>query len=444
MRILFLTNFYRVSGSGGEEQSCQQVVEGLQRRGHTTLVLTSMHGTNNVPEESEGLYRALYLEMDLVPWRHSLTFFTQRRAREARNLRRFERVLEEFRPDVVFIWGMWNLPRSLPALAEAKCPGRVVYRFATYWPTLPSQHEAYWRAPGRTPTSRLVKQLLRPVALTLLAKDNHRLPLAFQHAICVSAATRRVLVEAGIPVANARIIHTGIDATPYLRVTANGSHHRDSDTLKLLYAGRLVAEKGVETAIQALAELVVGQGLRHVQLSVAGSAFPDYASYLQHLVAEAKLDDYVSFLDWVPPEDMPTLIKKFDVLLVPSVWPEPFSRMVLEAMLSGLAVIATPTGGTTEVIVDGENGLLFAPGDSKELARNIANLAGNPTLRHRLAEAGRRTVLEKYTLERMMDAIESVLRDVAGLSPGGAPVNGRPEAGLRSAGSSASPTAVHV
>ena len=92
MRVLFLTNFY-MDGSGGEEQSCQQVVEGLKHRGHTTLVLTSMHGSKNVPAEGDGLFRSLYLEMDLVPLRHSLTFFTKRRAREKHNLRVFERVL---------------------------------------------------------------------------------------------------------------------------------------------------------------------------------------------------------------------------------------------------------------------------------------------------------------------------------------------------------------
>jgi hypothetical protein len=67
MHVLFLTNFYLVHGSGGEEQSCQQVVEGLKQRGHTPLVLTSMHGFNNHPEEVDGVYRSLYLEMDLAP-----------------------------------------------------------------------------------------------------------------------------------------------------------------------------------------------------------------------------------------------------------------------------------------------------------------------------------------------------------------------------------------
>ena len=200
MRILFLTNFYLVHGSGGEEQSCQQVVEGLKDRGHTTLVLTSMHGTDNVSVEANGIYRSLYLEMDLVPFWHSVTFFTKRKAREKHNLQMFERVLQQFDPDIIFIWGMWNLPYSLPAFAEAKFPHKVVYRFATYWPTLPSQHEFYWRAPARNWYSRVIKQTLGRIALAMLSKETQKGPLAFRHAICVSAATRDVLVKAGVPV----------------------------------------------------------------------------------------------------------------------------------------------------------------------------------------------------------------------------------------------------
>src|SRR5215510_10523654 len=191
MRILFLTNFYLVHESGGEDQSCQQVVEGLNQRGHATLVLTSMHGTNNVSVKADGIYRSLYLEMDPVPWQNSITFFTKRKAREDHNLRCLEQVLEEFRPDIIFIWGMWNLPKSLAVLAEARYPDKVVYRFATYWPTLPSQYETYWRTRGRTWYSQILKQVLGRIALAMLAKENKNLPLTFKHTICVSDGTRQ-------------------------------------------------------------------------------------------------------------------------------------------------------------------------------------------------------------------------------------------------------------
>jgi glycosyltransferase involved in cell wall biosynthesis len=415
VRILFLTNFYPPHGSGGEEQSCQQVVEGLQQRGHATLVLTSMHGANNVPVEADGIYRSLYLEMDLAPWRHSLTFFIKRKAREKHNVQCLERVLKQFEPDIIFIWGMWNLPRSLPALAESQYPDKVIYRFATYWPTLPSQHEFYWRALGRKWYSRLPKQALGHVALTMLARESPP-ALTFKHAICVSAATRNRLVEVGIPVANARVIYTGLDAERYLNNRHNHQPSHDNQTLNLLYAGRLTAEKGIGIAIKALEKLMLGQNLRSIRLSVAGSGSADYENYLRHLVTQAGLNDHVAFLGHVPAQEMPQLLQEFDVLLLPSTWPEPFSRIVLEGMISGLVVVATSIGGTTEILTDGENGLLFAPGNAEDLAQKIARLAADPELRQRLALAGRQIVVERFTRTKMMDEIEGYLQEVAAIS----------------------------
>jgi glycosyltransferase involved in cell wall biosynthesis len=412
LRILFLTNFYQPYGVGGEDQSCQQIVEGLNQRGHVTFVITSMHGINNIPTEAEGIYRALYLEMDLVPWRHSLTFFTQRKTREKRNLQRFEHVLEKFKPDIIFIWGMWNLPQSLPALAEAKYPDKVIYRFATYWPTLPSQHEFYWRALGRKWYSRIPKQALGHIAMAMLSKENEHPPLTFKHSICVSTATRNILLEAGIPIANARVIHTGLDASPYLSVQNNHHTIRYGQKLNLLYAGRLSAEKGVDTAIKALEKLVISQNQVSISLSIVGSGSADYETYLRHLVAQAGLNDYVKFHGHVPAKEMPELLQRFDVLLIPSIWPEPFARVVLEGMISGLVVVATPTGGTTEVLIDGENGLLFAPDNVDELAQKIIYLATDPTLRRRLASAGQETVMERFTKTKMMDEVESYLEEI--------------------------------
>ena len=411
MRVLFLTNFY-MDGSGGEEQSCQQVVEGLKHRGHTTLVLTSMHGSKNVPAEGDGLFRSLYLEMDLVPLRHSLTFFTKRRAREKHNLRVFERVLQQFAPEIIFIWGMWNLPRSLPAFAEARYPHKVVYRFASYWPTLPSQHEFYWRAPGRNWYSGLPKQVLGRLALAMLAREAQQAPLKFPHAICVSAATRKGLVEAGIPISHAQIIYTGIEVERYL----NREQYQQGDderSFNLLYAGRLAADKGIETAIEAIRMLVHGQGKRSIRLSLAGSGSADYENHLRQLVDNAGLTNYVSFLGWILPAEMPGLLSRFDVLVLPSIWPEPFSRAVLEGMISGLVVLATRTGGTPEIIVDKENGMLFMPNDHEELAKKIAQLAEDPELRNQIGNAARQTILERFTMTRMMDEMESYLQEIA-------------------------------
>jgi glycosyltransferase involved in cell wall biosynthesis len=148
-------------------------------------------------------------------------------------------------------------------------------------------------------------------------------------------------------------------------------------------------------------------------LSVAGFGPTEYQITLHHLVKQTGLTEYVSFLGWVPPEEMPELLSKFDVLLVTSTWAEPFSRVVLEGMISGLVVVATSTGGTPEIVSDGENGLHFRPNDPEDLAQNIERLVDNPELYRKLAYAGQQTVIEGFTMKKMMDGIESYLQEVA-------------------------------
>lgn len=411
MRILFLTNFYPPHERGGQEHSCRQIVEGMKQRGHETAVLTSMHGKNNEAVEENGVCRWLYLEMDLVPWRHSIIFFTQRKKREKENLRRLDYMLQQFQPDVVFVWGMWNLPRSLPAYVEKCLPGKVLYRFAAYWPTLPSQHELYWRTPGHNWLARLIKRGLGAIALSMLANEGPPPSLKFEHTMCVSAATRDKLVKAGVPVAGAQIIHTGLDVKPYLEDVV--SHKNGKQHVDLLYAGRLCTDKGVETAVKAMTKLVFDYGFKNIKLSLAGWGTDEYVNQLQAIVAEENLTDYVTFLGLVPSDQMPTLLAKSDVLLVPSIWPEPFARIVLEGMASESVVVATPTGGTSEIVADRENGLLFAPGDADDLAQKVASLVGDPELWQQLANAGRQTVVQRFTADAMLNKIETYLQEIA-------------------------------
>jgi glycosyltransferase involved in cell wall biosynthesis len=245
----------------------------------------------------------------------------------------------------------------------------------------------------------------------MLANDAQKPPLAFRHAICVSGATRDILVEAGIPISNARIIYTGLDVDKYS--SGERTHQSDDNgSLNLLYAGRLASDKGIDTAIAAMSKLVHEQGRTGMRMSLAGSGPLEYESYLHHLVDQAHLSDQVTFLGWFPPKEIPELMRKFDVLLLPSTWPEPFARVLLEGMLSELVVVAAQTGGTVEVVRDGENGLLFAPGNIDDLTQKITSLADDPGLRRKIASAGHRTVFKRYTITKMLDEIESYLQEI--------------------------------
>jgi glycosyltransferase involved in cell wall biosynthesis len=85
----------------------------------------------------------------------------------------------------------------------------------------------------------------------------------------------------------------------------------------------------------------------------------------------------------------------------------------VEAMAMGVPVVSVRAGGTPEVIEDGKAGLLGAPDDAEQLAANLVALIGEPERRRQLGQYGRRCALERFTVQRMADDVESVYRFVA-------------------------------
>jgi glycosyltransferase involved in cell wall biosynthesis len=86
-------------------------------------------------------------------------------------------------------------------------------------------------------------------------------------------------------------------------------------------------------------------------------------------------------------------------------------------MASGLVVVGTTTGGTKEILREGETGLTFAPEDSVGLAEQVSRLNSHPGMGSKLAQAGRRTVREDFTLDKMVDEIENYLVDCFDRNP---------------------------
>ena len=241
--------------------------------------------------------------------------------------------------------------------------------------------------------------------MSKLAKEGQP-DLKLEQVICVSARVRDLLVEAGLPIQHARIIHGGTDVERFLDV-----HKRDyrSGPLKLLYAGQLVRHKGVHTAIEAMARLVNKRRINQISLTLVGSGHPDYEAFLRDLVVRERLSDFVTFHEPVSKDKMPAIFRQFDVLIFPSIYEEPLARITQEAMASGLVVIGTTTGGTKEILRDGETGFTFATEDADGLAEQVSRLITDPDLRCRLAEAGRQTVLANFTLDKMVNEIEAYL-----------------------------------
>jgi glycogen(starch) synthase len=405
MRILFLSNFFPPARSGGYTQWCQEVAERLAGRGHTIGVLTSTYEQGKARADEQSIFRVLHLEGDLTYYRAG-HFFTRWKKQHRENLALLEATVKEFDPDLLFVWGMWALSKALPARAEALMPGRVIYYISDYWPKASDMHTTYWQSPTRHWLMQWPKRALSTFAASMLIQEGNP-NLKFENAICVSARVRDLLVEAGLPVRHARIIHGGTDADRFLTGRNRGDGH---GPLKLLYAGQLAQHKGVHTAVEAVAKLVNERSTDQISLTLVGSGHPDYEAFLHDLVKRNGLGRHVTFHGLVAKDEMPAILQQFDVLIFPSIYEEPLARITQEAMAAGLVVIGTTTGGTREILTDGETGLTFAPEDAAGLAENIARLVGDPDLGCQLARNGRQTVLDHFTLDRMVDEIEAYLR----------------------------------
>lgn len=414
MRILILSNFFPPARSGGYTQWCHEVAERLAKRGHTIGVLTSRYELAKAPAKEHNIHRLLHLEGSLAYYQ-PLHFFTRWKKQYRENLEFLEQTVKDFAPDLIFVWGMWALSQALPARAEQLLPGRVVYYLSDYWPSALDMHSEYWQSPARHGVMQVPKRVLSRAALSMLSKESQP-DLKFEQVICVSGRVRDLLVEKGLPIRHARIIHGGTDVE---RFQGDGTRDLQRGHVKLLYAGQLVHHKGVHTAIEAMARLVNQQRRNNLTLTLIGSGHPDYEAFLHDLVESQHLTDFVVFRKPVTKHEMPAIFQQFDVLVFPSIYEEPLARVTQEAMASGLVVIGTTTGGTKEILRDGETGLTFAPGDSVGLAEQVNRLISDPGLGSRLAQAGRQTVRENFTLDKMVDEIEHYLVDCFNRNPRG-------------------------
>jgi 1,2-diacylglycerol 3-alpha-glucosyltransferase len=145
-----------------------------------------------------------------------------------------------------------------------------------------------------------------------------------------------------------------------------------------LYLGRVDREKRVEVVVNAMANLQVEQ----VQFVVAGKG--RYLADVQHLCRSLGLGQRVICVGFVPEEDLPLLLNSVDAFVMPS-QAELQSISTLEAMSSGLPVLAANARALPELVTDGVNGYLMAPGDVADTRRGILTMLSN---RFRWAEMG--------------------------------------------------------
>lgn len=273
---------------------------------------------------------------------------------------------------------------------------------------------SHWLLPQGYVCSRAAKSAGVPHLATIhggdvLALRNAMLDVFRRRALvgaqCItvnSSVTRSVV--ASLAPAGANIVRIPMGAGTAIgdgaRVAQLQARYRRGEGPLLLFVGRLVEEKGVGDAIAALPEIV--RSRPDAQLLVIGDG-PERSRF-ESAARDLGVAANVSFLGWVDSSQLPDYYAAADLFLGPSKraangWVEAQGLTFAEALLSGLPVIATASGGIIDLIRDGDTGLLVAENSPPQIAAAVLRLSRDPAEARRLAARGREFAAREITRE---------------------------------------------
>ncbi|WP_336986966.1 glycosyltransferase family 4 protein [Altererythrobacter aquiaggeris] len=161
---------------------------------------------------------------------------------------------------------------------------------------------------------------------------------------------------------------------------------------RILFIGALQDRKGPKLLVSAFAIIAAAFPDARIQFAGAGPAKPE----LEQQLASAGLTGRSEFLGFLGRKSMLRAIEQASIVVTPTIWPEPFGRVPLEAGLMGRPVIASDLGGHRETIIDGVTGILVEPSDPAQLAAAISGLLADPQRMHDMGEAAKRHISANF------------------------------------------------
>ena len=408
MKILVLTNAYPPYITGGYEIACYDNVQRLRSKGHDVHVLTSTYRKfENSPLDSDKkVYRKLMLEAKFYQF-HPFPLLKYKSLRQVvakyRDSIIFKYSLNQIKPDIVFFWNMGLISFFLIDIAEKSLP--TAYYLSDSWLSYPPLYVEYKECDGLKQEESPVKLKRFLSKITRPRKIYISLP---KNVIFCSNALKQLYYEFGYSFRNPSIIYHGIDPLIFHPIV---DKVKTDNTVKLLFCGRISKFKGIETVIYAIWKLINRYNINNISLNIVGDGQKEYIKYLKNKVNKLSLSAFIHWISKAERNNMPEIYCSHDILIFPSIWQEPFSITILEAMSCGIPIIGTLTGGSKEILVDNENSLVFKEGNSNQLTNKIKLLIENKDLRKKIIKKGLETA-NNYTLDTMADRVEKYLLSV--------------------------------
>lgn len=404
MKILVLTNLYPPHYVGGYELRCAAITEALRSRGHDVHVLTSNHGLqqDKASNSEPWIDRTLRIH---GYYGHPWLGLPALKKLELYNNETLRRTIARHKPDVVHVWCMGGLSKSL-CLTLQRSGVPTVYDVSDHWILRSLKGDVWldwWNRSQGSPGSRLLRLIWTLCGVRRrcdpLAPTSPISEIRFHRLYFTSARLRELTAQQGYDVMHGGVIHCPVDTLqfqgdPVVRPPR-----------KWLWVGRLAEDKGILTALRAL---LLTEPAFKGELHVYGRGDEDYVAMLKNFASGNSLP-----VSWqsATPSEMPDVYRAHDALLFTSEWEEPFALTPLEAMASGLPVIGTMTGGSRELFRHGENALTYEAGAATQLSERILQLQTEDHLRTSIAKTGHHEVHARFAMKPIVDQVEAYLRE---------------------------------
>ena len=357
MRVLFTNTFYYPNMMGGAEQRVKLLAEGLVKCGHDVAVYAgdaendacSVETYNGVTvyrynTGKFNLYRYSYQKEKVGKFekitQKLLTYYNYI------SLKNFQEVCKEFKPDVIHSNTLYGIPCTI--WKEAQNQGI---------PVLHTVRDTAIESPVQYghPVNVIIK---------LLHKIYMRYYSSFANAVIAPSEytlTNTLHIGAFKHAVVKRCIYNCVDID-ILKIVSNIEErkHRTDSEIKFMYAGRLIELKGIRTMISAFNALADERTLLYI---CGAGEMEDYVK------ESGQKNSRIIYCGKLRNDELEEKYKECDVLIVPSEWPEPFGRVVIEGNKYGMPVICTNCGGIPEIINEMHGGEMYDAKDSKSLVK---------------------------------------------------------------------------
>lgn len=359
MRILMASHGYPPTVSG-VTLVVQKIARAMVRRGHTVTLITASDSEDPYDAEDEGVQLVRVRGVRNPVWEEGPVPFISQKD--------FDNVVRQARPDILhaheaalLCWRLLRLKRNT---------GLPLVSTAYYVPRFVARHLSWNDEP-----QAVVESIVWAYSTWIFGQ--------FDHVVFATAAHRDWFVEEGLDMPTS-IISNGIDATRYRPLNGDvkdvEARYKLPARPRILFVSRLAKDKEIDVLIGAMPHVHARSG---AHLLIVGRG--DDRDRLEACVEEHGLQHCVHFLGFVPEEDMPALYRAADLFAIASRC-EVQSLPTLQAVSTGLPVVAADAVALPELVHDGVNGFLVPPSDPEAMAVAILGIVTDPALAARMGQ----------------------------------------------------------